>query len=125
MIVGIGIDIVDIARIDALLKRYGMRFLQRILTAEELAYCAAGHDAAARTAGRFAVKEAAYKALSAGRASGIPFKDIHVNTSGHAPSLSLSGRALERAEQLGAGRSHVSISHDRGYAVAMVILETV
>ena len=82
MIAGIGIDIVDIARIEALLNRYGMRFLRRILSAEEISFCAGRHDAASCVAGRFAVKEAAFKALSMGRSSGIAFKDIVVDAAG-------------------------------------------
>ncbi len=124
MIAGIGIDIVDIARIEALLNRHGMRFLRRILSAEEISFCAGRHDAASCVAGRFAVKEAAFKALSMGRSSGIAFKDIVVDAAGGAPRLTLAGRALARASGLGVSRSLVSISHDHGCAVAIVILET-
>ncbi|HPI92588.1 MAG TPA: holo-ACP synthase [Deltaproteobacteria bacterium] len=124
MIAGIGIDIADITRIEDLLKRYGMRFLQRILTPGEIASCMKRHDAAACIAGRFAAKEAAYKALSSGRTSGIGFKDITVDTDGSAPRLTLARKALDRAAQIGVARIHVSISHDRGCAVALVVLET-
>ena len=124
MIAGIGIDIVDIARINALLNRHGSRFLQRILTAEEIASCMGRHDAASCIAGRFAAKEAAYKALSSGRSSGIAFKDIVVDTDGGAPRLNLAGKAFARASRMGICQSHVSISHDHGCAVAVVILET-
>lgn len=123
MIAGIGIDIVEIARIDTLLNKHGMRFLQRILTPDEIAFCTGRHDAASCIAGRFAAKEATYKALSSGRASGIAFKDIMVDTDGDVPRLILAGKAHIRASRMGISGSHVSISHDHGCAVAVVILE--
>lgn len=124
MIAGIGIDIVDVSRIDTLMRKHGPRFLERILTSEEMAFCASRHDSATCIAGRFAAKEAAFKALSCGRSSGITFKDIRVVTGGESPRLILAGKARARADQLEVGRSHLSISHDRGCAVAIVILET-
>ncbi|HOS97972.1 MAG TPA: holo-ACP synthase [Deltaproteobacteria bacterium] len=123
MIIGMGVDIVDIGRIDALRKRYGMRFLSRVFTPEEIAYCTARHDMAASLAGRFAAKEATFKALSSDRASGIGFREIGVASHGSLPRLSLTGKARERAEELGMDRCHLSISHDRGCALAVVILE--
>ena len=123
MIAGIGIDIVEIARIESLLKKHGMRFLQRILTADEIAFCIGRHDAASCVARRFAAKEATYKALSSGRASGIAFKDIVVDMDGSAPRLILAGKALTKVSEMGISRSLVSISHDHGCAVAVVILE--
>jgi holo-[acyl-carrier protein] synthase len=124
VIVGVGIDIVDIARIRALHQRYGMRFVQRIFSANEIAYCMKRYDPAVCFAGRFAVKEAAYKALSAGESSGIPFKDISIDMEGRAPRLRLVGKALDHLRSIGAGKCHVSISHDKGCAVAVVILES-
>lgn len=124
MIAGIGIDIVDIARVEALLQRHGMRFLQRICTPGEIETCLGRHDVAACIAGRFAAKEAAFKALSAGRSSGIAFKEILVSAAGANPQLHFTGKAHSRAGQLGISRSHLSISHDRGCAVAVVILES-
>ncbi len=123
MIIGVGVDIVDISRIDALKKKFGMRFLSRIFTPEEIAYCTARHDMAASLAGRFAAKEAAFKALSSDRASGIGFREISVASHRSLPRLSLTGKALGRAAELGTDRCHLSISHDRGCAVAVVILE--
>jgi holo-[acyl-carrier protein] synthase len=123
MIIGVGIDIVDISRIDALWKRYGTRFLSRVFTPEEIAYCTARHDMAASLAGRFAAKEAAFKALSSDRASRIGFREIAVASRGSLPRLTLAGKARERAAELGMDRCHLSISHDRGCAVAVVILE--
>ncbi len=123
MIVGIGLDIVDISRIDHLVKKYGDRFFSKVFTRDETAYCLRRHDAAACFAGRFAAKEAAFKALSAGRFSGIGFKEIAVSSVREKPELTLTGNAGEWAEKLGVTGIHLSISHDGGCAAAMVIME--
>jgi holo-[acyl-carrier protein] synthase len=123
VIIGIGIDIVDIARINTLLQRHGIRFLKRIFSSEEIDYCMKRHDSASCIAGRFAAKEAAFKALSAGRSSGISFRDISVDIAHGAPRLRLTGKAHELSHLKGAGQYHVSISHDKGCAVAIVIVE--
>jgi holo-[acyl-carrier protein] synthase len=123
VVIGLGIDIVDISRINTLLKKYGQRFLERVFSLDEIAYCMNRHDSATCLAGRFAVKEAAFKALSAGRSSGIPFKDIAVDMRDGAPQLILTGKAYELSQSLGVVKHHVSISHDKGCAVAVVILE--
>jgi holo-[acyl-carrier protein] synthase len=123
VILGIGIDIVDIGRIEALRKRYGMRFLARVFTPEEIAACNGRYDAASCLAGRFAAKEAAFKALAVPRSSGISFQDISVGSSNGLPQLRLTGKALKHALSIGVVKRHLSISHDRGCAVAMVILE--
>lgn len=125
MIIGLGIDIVDISRINALLEKYGSRFTERIFSTDEISCCMGRYDSAACFAGRFAVKEAAYKALCAGRFSGIPLKDISVDTSGVAPQLILGGKAHALSVQLGVARHHISISHERGCAVAVVVLEKI
>ena len=123
MVIGIGIDIVDITRINSLLQKYGRRFLERVFSLDEIIYCMKRYDSATCLAGRFAVKEAAFKALSAGRASGVPFKDITINMRDGIPQLTLTGMAHELSQSLGVVKHHVSISHDKGCAVAVVILE--
>jgi holo-[acyl-carrier protein] synthase len=124
MIAGIGIDIVDVGRISSLIRRYGSRFLARVLCEEEIHLCGERLDRAQYAAGRFAAKEAAFKALGAGRASGIGFHDIAVlSDGGEVPRLVLTGKAWERASLLEVTGAHVSISHERGYAVAVVVLE--
>jgi holo-[acyl-carrier protein] synthase len=123
VVIGIGIDIVDITRINNLLQKYGRRFLERVFSLEEITYCMKRSDSATCLAGRFAVKEAAFKALSAGRSSGVPFKDITINMRDGAPQLTLTGKAHELSQNLGVVKHHVSISHDKGCAVAVVILE--
>lgn len=124
MIIGLGIDVVDVSRIQSLMDKYGNRFTERVFSKDEINYCMERYDSAACFAGRFAVKEAAFKALSAGRDSGIPFRDISVTMSGAAPQLHLSGKAHELAARLGISMQHVSISHDKGCAVAVVVLES-
>ena len=123
MIIGIGIDIVDITRINTLVQKYDRRFLERVFSLDEITYCMKRYDSATCLAGRFAVKEAAFKALSAGRSSGVPFKDITVDMRDGAPQLTLIGKAHELSHRLGVVKHHVSISHDKGCAVAVVILE--
>jgi holo-[acyl-carrier protein] synthase len=123
VIIGIGIDIVDISRINNLMQKYGKRFLERVFSLDETSYCMKRYDFDACLAGRFAVKEAAFKALSAGRSSGVSFKDITIDMIDGAPQLTLSGKAHELSQSLGVVKHHVSISHDKGCAVAVVILE--
>ena len=123
MVIGIGIDIVDITRINNLLQKYGRRFLERVFSLEEITYCMKRSDSATCLAGRFAVKEAAFKALSVGRSSGVSFKDITVDMIDGVPQLTLSDTAHGLSQSLGVVKHHVSISHDKGCAVAVVVLE--
>jgi len=124
MIVGIGIDIVDITRIQALLDRYGERFLHRVFTDAETSYAMSGANGAERLAGRFAVKEALMKALGTGKTQGILWKDVET-LRGRAgkPEVHLHGQAVRWAKLRGSSAVHVSITHDGGKAVAFVILE--
>jgi holo-[acyl-carrier protein] synthase len=121
MIAGIGVDIVDVARIQALLDRYGDRFLQRVYTETESGYAMRGANRAERLAGRFAVKEAVMKALGTGKSQGILWRDVEtVRGRLGRPEVHLHGEAAKRR---GGGAVHVSITHDGGKAVAFVILE--
>lgn len=126
MIVGMGTDIVEIGRIRAGLDRFGRRYAARILSPAELALLAPGDGlpAASRLAGRFAAKEAAVKALGTGFSNGICLHDVEILADALGkPRLVFAARAEARRQELGARRSHISISHERQYAVAMVILE--
>jgi holo-[acyl-carrier protein] synthase len=123
-IVGLGIDVVEIARIQRILDgppARAERFLARCFTAAERAYCDAGRDRAARHAARFAAKEAASKAL--GAPAGIAWHDVEVMRGPGAPALELRGVAADRARALGVGRAHLSLTHDGGVAAAVVALE--
>ena len=125
MILGTGFDLTALPRIKALLEKHGERFLTRILTADELdALPSEPARRVAYAAGRWASKEAAVKALGSGFSAGIGFHDVEVVTlEGGRPELRLHGRAAELAEEKGVKSLHISISHERDMAGAMVILE--
>jgi holo-[acyl-carrier protein] synthase len=116
--ISVGVDIIEISRVAATLERFGNRFLQRIYTTREIAYC---RGRAPQLAARFAAKEAVMKALGTG-ARGVGWREIEVTRkrSGE-PSIELHGRAAERASMLGIDRLAISISHSRDYAVASVV----
>ncbi len=124
MIVGTGVDILETARIQQALDRLGERFLQRLYTPEERAYCGQFKNRAERYAARFAAKEAAFQPLGTGWRRGVRWRDVEVThrPSGQ-PELRLYGRAAEVARQLGVTRMAVSLSHADRYAVAQVIFE--
>lgn len=122
MIVGLGLDVCEVARLRRALERHGARFMDRVLTAEERAYCEKRRDPAVPFAGRFAAKEAAIKAL--GAPAGLRWHDMLVMPAeGGPPALTLRGVGAEAAARLGASRTHLTITHDGGIAAAVVILE--
>lgn len=124
MIIGIGIDLIEISRIEAALTRYGERFLHRVFTPDEIAYARRKHHPASHLAGRFAAKEAALKALGTGKSGGIRWRDVEILPSpGGKPRIELHGRAQEHLRTLRGRRVHVSISHGRDLAIAAVIIE--
>ena len=124
MIVGIGTDIVDVGRIDAMLARRGEALAQRLLSAAEFDAFKV-HPAPARfLAKRFAAKEAALKALGTGLRNGMRWADISVvHDALGKPALRLEGAAQQRAGSLGVSACHLSVSDEQRYAVAFVILE--
>lgn len=123
MIVGLGIDVCSIERMRRALERHGDRFFARICSAAERADLS-GRDAATALAGRFAVKEAFAKALDGARGVGWHEVEVRREPSGR-PTLTLHGNAIAMVEKFGANKWHVSITHDAGVAVAVVILEKV
>jgi holo-[acyl-carrier protein] synthase len=124
MIVGIGIDLVEIARIEKLLAEPGERARARVVTPLELERAARGREAETLAA-RFAAKEAAMKALRTGWSGGIGFRDIEIGRDeAGAPTLAFHGAALRRAEELKVARGHVSLTHTRDFAQAIVVLES-
>lgn len=125
MIVGLGTDLVGIERIRGVFARQGVRFLDRIYTAGEQAYCHAARDPAERLAVRWAAKEAVMKALGTGWAMGVDFRQIEVVSGAGAPRLALRGEAAAVAARLGVDRLHLSLSHSDGMAIATVIAESV
>jgi len=124
MIIGVGIDIVEVERIKAAWDAHGERFLNRILTEAEKAYCLKFAGSALEVAGRFAAKEAFSKAIYTGMAQGVHWRDIEIiNEPSGAPKMTVKGKAAEHAESLGVNRIHVSISHTHQHAAAVVIVE--
>ena len=106
-------------------ERRGQRFLERVFTAGERAYCERKREKFASYAGRFAVKEAVMKVLGTGWARGVRWVDLEVvRQPGRAPSLVLHGVAAEIARGLGIARIHVTITHDAGIAAAVAVAET-
>src|ERR671913_2554490 len=101
-IIGSGIDATEIARIGTAIDRYGDRFVQRVFTDEEIAYCRRRRDAASSFAARFAAKEAAMKALGTGHSRGVFWKGIEVFRRHGPPQLRFHGGAAARMAQLGA-----------------------
>ncbi|MDE3186917.1 MAG: holo-ACP synthase [Acidobacteriota bacterium] len=124
MIVGSGIDLIEIARIQQSLDRYGQRFLDRVYTPAEQAFCLRKRKAAESLAARFAAKEAAAKALGTGIARGVNWLEIEVvRERGERPTLRFYGRAREIAAHLGVEHAALSITHSADLAMASVVLE--
>ena len=126
MIYGIGIDVVEIQRIEQAITRSGQRFLDRLYTEAEQAYCCAKRPPYACYAARFAAKEAFLKACGTGLRQHMRWRDIEVNRDALGkPGLRLYGYLHERCIDQGITHIHLSLSHSLTYAVAQVILETV
>jgi holo-[acyl-carrier protein] synthase len=121
-IIGIGLDATEVPRMAEVIARHGERFLARVFTADEIAYCQAHRHAAQHFAARFAVKEAAMKALGTGYAQGVVWKDIEVVRHGGPPQLQLRGPAAARFASMGGRTSAITITHTDTLALAHVIL---
>ena len=124
LIIGLGVDIAEVPRVQAAIERRGQRFLDRVFTPKEIEYCERFKNKFERYAGRFAAKEAAMKALGTGWRRGIRWVDLEVvrEQSGR-PSISLAGEAAKIAGRLGVKRISVSITHTEAQALAQVIFE--
>jgi holo-[acyl-carrier protein] synthase len=124
MIVGIGCDLVHVPRVARLLQRWDQRFLDRVFSPAEQAYCRRFLDPAPSFAARFAAKEAFYKAISRGNTLSLWFRDAEVvHEVGRVLRLELSPRAQELASAAGVSRTHLTLTHDGEYAGAYVVLE--
>lgn len=124
-IVGLGSDLVRIAKVQGLIERRGERALKRLFTAHEREYCERERDSFSSYAGRFAVKEAVMKVLGTGWNFGVRWVDIEVvRKKGQAPEVRLHNRAQEVAEKKGIRRVHITITHDSGWAVAVAVAES-
>ena len=124
MIVGIGIDVAEVKRIRAVIESQGERFLRRVFTPEEVAYCEKFKNKYERYAGRFAAKEAAMKALGTGWSRGVRWVDVEdVRARGGRPILELKGEARKVADRLGVKNIALSMTHTVEQAIAQVIFE--
>ena len=125
MIVGIGTDIIKLERMTALFERHGKAFVNRIFTEEERTEATTRKNPIEYYAGRWAAKEAVSKALHCGIGKNCSWQDINIkNTPEGNPELFLIGSAAKKADEINAKHFHISISHEREYACAMVVLES-
>jgi holo-[acyl-carrier protein] synthase len=125
MIVGVGVDIVDISRLERSIAEYGERFINRVFTPGEIEYCERLARKGERYATRFAAKEAARKAIGAATpVKALVWREVEIISSTEgAPQLQFHGRAAELVKELRVARAHVSLSHGQDQAVAFVVLE--
>lgn len=120
---GIGVDLVQIARMRRVVERWQTHFLRRVFTDEEIAYCQKRRDPIPHLAARFAAKEAALKALGIGLRLGVSWREMEVRREpGQAPFLVLSGKSRSIGEALGGRRLLLSLTHDGDYAIAQAML---
>jgi holo-[acyl-carrier protein] synthase len=120
---GIGVDLARIPRMRQVVERWQDRFLRRVFTEEEIAYCQRRHDPVPHLAARFAAKEAVMKALGTGLRMGVTWREVEVRRErGEAPTMVLTGRTAAIARAKGTSRILVSLTHDGDYAFAQVML---
>ena len=125
VIVGTGIDVIEVPRVAAAIERFGQRFLNRVFTEGEIRYCDSKANRVERYAARFAAKEAAMKALGTGWSRGVRWRDLEVlRQPGGRPTVAFHGRAAEFAAKLGVTNAALSLTHTKAEALAQVILET-
>jgi holo-[acyl-carrier protein] synthase len=124
MLIGTGVDLIEVARIAQSIERYGERFLRRIYTEDEIAYCSRKRSSAESFAARFAAKEAGAKALGTGISRGVTWNEFQVERQpGGRPVLELRGRAAILARELGVKTISLSLTHTDSLAMATVMME--
>lgn len=124
-IVGLGLDLAQIARFTQVHQRHGERMLDRLFTPGERAYCDRRKDRMSSYCGRFAVKEAVMKVLGTGWSHGVRWRDIEVlRKPGSAPECVLHGASAVIAQSRGITRIHITITHDAGIAAAVAVAES-
>jgi holo-[acyl-carrier protein] synthase len=120
---GIGVDLVKIPRMREVITRWDERFLRRVFTEQEIAYCRGRRDPAPHFAARFAAKEAGMKALGTGLRLGVKWRELEVRRErGQAPTLELHGRTRELGLARGGRRMLLTLTHDGDYALAQALL---
>ena len=126
MIYGIGIDLVENDRLANIIERWGLNFLDRIFSEGEIDYCSRHAQAAIHFSARFAAKESFLKALGMGLGMGVKLKEIEVVVDKNGkPDLLLQGEAKTQIEKRNIEKTHLSLTHTRNYATAVVLLEQV
>lgn len=123
MILGIGIDLVDVRRMEGIIFRWQEKFLRRIFTDKEIRYCNNKKNPAQRFATRYAAKEAVVKALYPKRAEGVSLLDVEIDQNEGRPLVNLFNATKSYAERLGVKKIFVMLSHDGNYGVAQVVIE--
>lgn len=123
MIIGIGVDLVDVRRFESIIFRWQHRFLKRVFTDAEIRYCNTKKHPAQRFATRFAAKEAFIKALFPREQEGLSFTDIEVGERDGRPVINLTGIVKDLADRRGISCVHLMLSHDGDYGIANVVLE--
>lgn len=124
MILGLGVDLVDVRRMEAIIFRWQERFLKRIFTEKEIRYCNNKKNPAQRFATRYAAKEAFIKALFPKGAQGVSMLDIEIDQKESRPVIHLCGKVEEYAKEAGVKKIHLMVSHDGNYGIANVVLES-
>jgi holo-[acyl-carrier protein] synthase len=125
MLIGTGVDLIEIERIATSIERYGVRFLRRVYTDQEIAYCSRKRSSAESFAARFAAKEAGAKALGTGISRGVAWNEFEVaREQGGRPVLELRGRAELLARELGVRTISLSLTHTGSLAMASVVMES-
>jgi holo-[acyl-carrier protein] synthase len=120
---GVGVDLVRVPRLREVIGRWNERFLRRVFTDGEIAYCRGRRDPVIHFAARFAAKEAGMKALGTGFSLGVQWRDLEVRREpGQAPTLELHGRTRGLSLALGGRRMLLALSHDGDYALAHAVL---
>jgi holo-[acyl-carrier-protein] synthase len=124
-VMGVGVDIVEVKRMRRLREKYGERFLNKIFTDVEILTCLQSKRIDEMFAGRFAAKEAVMKALRAGLFEGVNFKEIEISGGvNKPPTIKLHAHAVRAAIRAGATKFSLSLTHERDFAVAVVIVES-
>jgi len=124
VVCGLGIDVVDLSRLEGVLERHGGAFERRVFLAREIRRGLRGRPRLAHLGGLFAAKEAVLKALGTGWAAGVGFRQVEIRrTPSGAPAVELHAAAADRARQLGVRTIHLSITHDGGVAAAVAVFE--